>query len=176
MLIENVYAYVSRVLSNVKIKTKLIIVTLFFVQFVFVTKWNQTPGASQNLEVLTTLASVMKIAWFHIRFVIGSCKSAHYITFCSARLRFFSVYLHYLARVYALLPQLAIPELHRELGRVSNFNQSINWHHHMKDHIQSYLTKFDAFKINRDQVIYLETWSKIHTNVCNVETASPKTK
>ena len=26
-----------------------------------------------------------------------------------------------------------IPELHRVLGRVSDLNQSINWHHHMKD-------------------------------------------
>ena len=46
----------------------------------------------------------------------------------------------------------------------------------MKDHVQScHLTKFDAFKINRDQVIDLETWFKIHTIVFNVETASPKT-
>ena len=46
----------------------------------------------------------------------------------------------------------------------------------MKDHVQScHLTKFDAFKINRDQVTDLETWFQTHTNVCNVETASPKT-
>ena len=33
--------------------------------------------------------------------------------------------------------QLAIPKFSRELGRVSNFNQSINWHHHhMKDHVE----------------------------------------
>ena len=39
----------------------------------------------------------------------------------------------------------------------------------MKDYVQScHLTKFDAFKINRDQVIDLETWFKIHTNICNV--------
>ena len=46
----------------------------------------------------------------------------------------------------------------------------------MKDHVQScHLTKFDAFGVNRDEVIDLETWFKIHTNVCNLETASPKT-
>ena len=46
----------------------------------------------------------------------------------------------------------------------------------MKDHVTiSHLTKFHAFRVNRDQVIDLETWFKIHTNVCNVETASPKT-
>ena len=47
----------------------------------------------------------------------------------------------------------------------------------MKDHVQScHLTKFDAFKINRDQVnIDLETWFKINTNVINLETSSPKT-
>ena len=30
----------------------------------------------------------------------------------------------------------AIPKFNRELGRVSNFNQSINWHHHIKDHVE----------------------------------------
>ena len=46
----------------------------------------------------------------------------------------------------------------------------------MKDQVQScHLTKFDAFGVNRDEVIDLETWFKIHTNVCNLETASPKT-
>jgi len=29
--------------------------------------------------------------------------------------------------------------------------------------------------LNRDQVMTLETWLKIHTNVCNFVTASPKT-
>ena len=39
----------------------------------------------------------------------------------------------------------------------------------MKDHIENCdLTKFDAFRVNRDEVIELETWFKIHTNVCNV--------
>ena len=46
----------------------------------------------------------------------------------------------------------------------------------MKDHVQSYhLTRFDAFGVNRDEFIDLETLFKIHTNVCNHETASPKT-
>ena len=59
------------------------------------------------------------------------------------------------------IAQLAIPELRRELGRVSSFNQSINWHRHMKDHVQScHLTKFDAFGVNRNDVVDLETWLK----------------
>ena len=73
------------------------------------------------------------------------------------------------------LSLLAIPKLHRELGRVSNFNQSIN-HRHMKDHVEScYLTKFDAFRVNKDQVMDLETWFQIHTNDSNFEKASPQT-
>ncbi len=38
-----------------------------------------------------------------------------------------------------------------------------------------HLTKFDAFRMNRDMVMDLETWLKIHTNVSYFETASPKT-
>ena len=50
----------------------------------------------------------------------------------------------------------------------------------MKDHVAiaqiGHLTKYDAFRVNRDhQVMDLETWFKIHTNVSNFETASPKT-
>ena len=46
----------------------------------------------------------------------------------------------------------------------------------MKDHVEiGRLTKFDAFKVNSDKVMYLESWFKIHTNVSNFETASPKT-
>ena len=41
-------------------------------------------------------------------------------------------------------PELAISELRRELGRVSNFEIS-------------YLTKFGAPKLNKDQVMTLET-------------------
>ena len=37
------------------------------------------------------------------------------------------------------------------------------------------MTKFDALKLSRDQVMTLETWLKIYTNVCNYVTASPKT-
>ena len=45
----------------------------------------------------------------------------------------------------------------------------------MKDHVEiGHLTKYDAFSLNRDQVMDLEIWFKIHTNVSNFETASPK--
>ena len=38
----------------------------------------------------------------------------------------------------------------------------------MKDHIEiGNLTKYDAFRMNRDQVMDLEIWIKIHTNVFN---------
>ena len=34
----------------------------------------------------------------------------------------------------------------------------------MEDRVERcHLTKFDAFKVNRDQVMDLETWFKIHT-------------
>ena len=34
----------------------------------------------------------------------------------------------------------------------------------MKDHVEiGRLTKYDAFRVNRDQVMDLETWLKIHT-------------
>ena len=46
----------------------------------------------------------------------------------------------------------------------------------MKDHVEiDHSTKYDAFKVNRDQVMDLEIQFKIHTNVSNFETASPKT-
>ena len=35
-----------------------------------------------------------------------------------------------------------------------------------------HLTKYDAFRMNRDQVMDLEIWFKIHTNVSNFKTAS----
>ena len=45
----------------------------------------------------------------------------------------------------------------------------------MKGHVEiGHLTKYDAFRMNRDQVMDLEIWFKIHINVCNFETASPK--
>ena len=44
----------------------------------------------------------------------------------------------------------------------------------MKDHVQiGYLTKYDAFRANRDRVMDFQAWFKIHTNVSNFETASP---
>ena len=46
----------------------------------------------------------------------------------------------------------------------------------MKVHVEiGHLTKCDAFMVNRDQVTDLEIWLKIHKNVSNFETASPKT-
>ena len=40
----------------------------------------------------------------------------------------------------------------------------------MKDHIEiGQLTKYDAFRVNRDQVVDLEIWFKIHTNVSSFE-------
>ena len=46
----------------------------------------------------------------------------------------------------------------------------------MKDHVEiGHLTKYDAFWVNRDQVMVLEIWFKIHTNVSNIETVSPQT-
>ena len=46
----------------------------------------------------------------------------------------------------------------------------------MKDHDEiDHLTKYDAFRVNRDQVMDLEIWLKIHTNVSNIKTVSPKT-
>ena len=46
----------------------------------------------------------------------------------------------------------------------------------MKDPVKiDHLTKYDAFRVNRNQVMDLETWLKIHANFSNFETASPKT-
>ena len=46
----------------------------------------------------------------------------------------------------------------------------------MKDHVEiDHLTKYDALRMNRDQVMDLKTWLKIHTNISNFETVSPKT-
>ena len=38
-----------------------------------------------------------------------------------------------------------------------------------------HLAKYGAFRVNRDQVMDLETWFKIHTGVSNFDTASSKT-
>ena len=46
----------------------------------------------------------------------------------------------------------------------------------MKDHVEiDRLTKYDALRVNRDQVMDLEIRFKIHTNVSNFEKASPQT-
>ena len=46
----------------------------------------------------------------------------------------------------------------------------------MKDHVDiDHLIKYDDFRVKRDQVMDLEIWLKIHTNISNFETASPKT-
>ena len=46
----------------------------------------------------------------------------------------------------------------------------------MKDHVEiGDLTKYDAFRVNRDQVMDLEIRFKFHTNVSNFEKPSPKT-
>ena len=46
----------------------------------------------------------------------------------------------------------------------------------MKDHVEiGHLTKYDAFKVNSDQVMDLEIRFKIHPNVSNFEKASLKT-
>ena len=48
--------------------------------------------------------------------------------------------------------------------------------HNMKDHVEiSYFTKYDAFRVNRDQVMDLELRFKIHTNVSNFEKTTTKT-
>ena len=45
----------------------------------------------------------------------------------------------------------------------------------MNDYVEiPHVTKSDAFRMNRDQVMDLEISLKIHTNVSNFETASPK--
>ena len=45
----------------------------------------------------------------------------------------------------------------------------------MKDDVEiGHLTKFDAFRVNRDEVMDLEIWFKIHTNVSNLRQRPPK--
>ena len=45
----------------------------------------------------------------------------------------------------------------------------------MTDHVEiGHLTKYDPFRMNRDLVMDLEIWFKIHTNVFNFETGPPK--
>ena len=46
----------------------------------------------------------------------------------------------------------------------------------MKDRVGvDHLTKFNAFRLNGDQVMDFKTWFKILTNVLKFDTASPKT-
>ena len=41
----------------------------------------------------------------------------------------------------------------------------------MKDHFEiGHLTKYDAFRVNRDRVMDLEIWFKVHTNESDFET------
>ena len=45
----------------------------------------------------------------------------------------------------------------------------------MKDHVEiDHLITYDAFRGNRDQVMDLETWLKIHINVSNFEDSVPQ--
>ena len=45
----------------------------------------------------------------------------------------------------------------------------------MKDHVEiGHLTKYDAFRVNRDQVIDLEIWFKIHTTSLILRQGPPK--
>ena len=67
-------------------------------------------------------------------------------------------------------------EIQLRTGASFNFNQAVNWHHHMKDYVKiGHFTKYDAFRANRVQVMDYEIWFKIHTDVSNFETAFPKT-
>ena len=46
----------------------------------------------------------------------------------------------------------------------------------MKDHVEmGHLTKYNASRVNRDQVMDLEIRFKIHTNVSNFKKGSSKT-
>ena len=46
----------------------------------------------------------------------------------------------------------------------------------MKDHVQvGHLTKYEAFRVNRDQVMDPEIRFKVLTSISNFEKVSPKT-
>lgn len=69
---------------------------------------------------------------------------------------------------------MAVLELSWELGRVSNFDQSINWKRHMKGNAEIvHLSKFDAFRL---KAMDFKTYIIIHTNVSNFPAASHKTR
>ena len=66
--------------------------------------------------------------------------------------------------------ELAVPKFSRELGLVSNFSKIM-----LRLVISVICTSMtDAFKANRYQAMNLGIWFKIHTNVSNFYTASPK--
>ena len=45
----------------------------------------------------------------------------------------------------------------------------------MKDHVEiDHLTKYDAFRVNRDQVMDLEIWLKIHQTFLILRQHPPK--
>ena len=71
----------------------------------------------------------------------------------------------------------ALKKHSKNRGEFHICKQSINRHYHMKDRVdRSHLTKLDTFRVNRDQVLDLDTWFKIHTNVSTVKTAPSKAK
>ena len=127
---------------------------------------------------LLSMKVQMKVMfWSHLNF---SSKFKIMVEFCFSHCTNFNVLLFSFIFQFTLLGQyylqLAVPKFSRGLGRVSIFNWSINWNHHMKDHVEiGNLTKYDAFRLNRDQVMNLEIWFKIHTNISNFDKASPKT-
>ena len=72
--------------------------------------------------------------------------------------------------IFKLSSGLAVPKFSRELGRVSNLNNR-----HMKGDVEvGHLTKYGAFRVNRDEAMSIEIWFKIHTIVSNFDTAPPK--
>ena len=65
-------------------------------------------------------------------------------------------------------------EVVQRTGVSFKFNQSINRHHHRKDHIEiGHLTKFEGFRINRAKLWTFKHGSNsiIFINVSNLETA-----
>ena len=74
--------------------------------------------------------------------LIESCNDAVYVesplrTFALIVLRILTAHANYALRHTWKRELWAVPKFRRELERVSNFNQSINWHRHMKDHVEN---------------------------------------
>ena len=151
-------------------------ISLFFVEspdfFSWVSRFSFTRGWQVCSAFLSSRLDLLP-AWSH------SCSFNFRPTLPCSLIPEFSFFVRLLELVHRHFHGSglwAVPKFIRELGRVSNFNQSIIWHHHIKDHVEiGYLTKFDVFRVKRDQVMDLKIWFKIHTNVSNFETASPKT-